>query len=172
MDDLAMTMTRGPFDCVPLNTLFRLLAAADENLLRLTARTIDAARSADDSPAWEWAPHHAVFPGSQPWTNVILGMQVIKNAASGDGLEFHLDVEWTNDGQLAVAAAVDVACWCDTDHATHDVDALRLAVGEEASLPQAFAACAEQLLGWLNNPQDADYWRDRANLPPRQPHSV
>jgi hypothetical protein len=72
----------------------------------------------------------------------------IEQSAEGDGLEFHLDVEWTNEGLLAVDAAVSVACWCDTDHATHNVEALRLVVGEEASLPQAFATCAERMAGW------------------------
>ncbi|MFI6475310.1 hypothetical protein ACIBL5_34280 [Streptomyces sp. NPDC050516] len=96
-------------------------------------------------------------------------MDVIEHAAPGDGLEFHLDVEWTNEGVLAVDAAVNVACWCDTEHATHDIDAFRIVAGEEASLSQAFAACAERLTGWLANPRDADYWRNRAALPPRRP---
>jgi hypothetical protein len=61
---------------------------------------------------------------------------------------------------------VNVACWCETDHATHDVDALSLVVGEETSLPQAFAVSAERLAGWLADPRDADCWRDRAALPP------
>jgi hypothetical protein len=62
---------------------------------------------------------------------------------------------------------VNVACWCETDHATHDVEALRLVVGEETSLPKAFRAGAEHLTGWLADPHDADHWRAKAGLPPR-----
>ncbi|GGY13247.1 hypothetical protein GCM10010326_00590 [Streptomyces xanthochromogenes] len=54
-------------------------------------------------------------------------------------------------------------------HASHDVDALRLVVGEETSLPRAVQAGAERLIGWLTDPRDADFWRARAALPPRQP---
>ncbi len=86
-----------------------------------------------------------------------------------DQLEFLLQVVWTDFGQLAVDTAVNVACSCDTDHASHDVDALRLVVGEETSLPRAFQAGAERLIGWLTDPRDADFWRARAALPPRQP---
>lgn len=142
-----MTMSRGPFDDAPLTTLFPHLSAADVESLRQTARTIDAARVAGGSKEWEWAPDHAFFPGSRPWTSTVLGVEVIEHAAEGDGLEFHLDVVWTNEGLLAVDAAVNLACWCDTDRATHDVDVLRLVLGEEASLPRAFATCAERLTG-------------------------
>ncbi|MFJ5294868.1 hypothetical protein [Streptomyces sp. NPDC088348] len=37
---------------------------------------------------------------------------------------------WTDLDQLAVDAAVNVACWCESDHTTHDVDALRIVVGD------------------------------------------
>jgi hypothetical protein len=74
---------------------------------------------------------------------------------------------WTDLGRLAVDTAVNVACWCETDHATHDVEALRLVVGEETSLPKAFRAGAEHLTGWLADPHDADHWRAKAGLPPR-----
>ncbi|WP_423832488.1 hypothetical protein [Streptomyces manipurensis] len=87
----------------------------------------------------------------------------------GDQLAFRLWVVWTGEGRLAVEAAVSVACWCDTDHTTHDVDAFRLLVGEENSLPGAFRARAERLTGWLADPGDADHWRTRAGLPTRRP---
>lgn len=110
-----------------------------------------------------------VFPGPQPWTPTVLGLDVIEHADGGDQLEFLLQVVWTDFGQLAVDATVNVACWCDTDHASHDVDALRLVVGEETSLPRAFQAGAQRLIGWLSDPRDADFWRGQAALPPRQP---
>jgi hypothetical protein len=112
---------------------------------------------------------HAVFPGLQSWTPIIFGLDVIEHADVGDQLEFVLQVVWTDRGQLAVDAAVNVACWCDTDHATHDVDAFSLAVGDVTSLPQAFRAGAERLIGWLADPHDADHWRAGAGLPARRP---
>lgn len=60
-----------------------------------------------------------------------------------------------------------MACWCRTDHATHDVDVLTLVVSDETSLPEAFWAAATRLTGWLAAPHDADYWRAKAGLPPR-----
>ncbi|MFF8816114.1 hypothetical protein [Streptomyces pactum] len=160
---------RGSFDDVPLATLFPHLSPADVESLEHTARAVDAARARGDKTEWEWALDHAVFPGPRPWTPVLLGLDVIERADGGDQLEFMLHVVWTDSGRLAVDAAVNVACWCDTDHAGHDVDALRLVVGEETSLPGAFAAGAQRLLGWLADPRDADFWRARAALPPRRP---
>ncbi|WP_326605020.1 hypothetical protein [Streptomyces sp. NBC_01800] len=164
-----MPMSRGAFDDVPLTTLFPRLLTADVKSLGHAARAVDAARVDGDAAEWEWALGHVVCPGPQPGTPVILGVDVIEQAGEGDQLEFLLQVVWTDQGKLAVDAAVNVACWCETDHATHDVDALNLVVGEETSLPQAFAAGAERLAGWLADPRDADYWRDRAALPPRRP---
>lgn len=74
---------------------------------------------------------------------------------------------WIAPGRLAVDAAVNVACWCENNHATHDVDTLRLVVGEETSLPEAFLACAVRLTGWPADPHDADHWRATAGLPSR-----
>ncbi|MGW3654271.1 hypothetical protein ACWD6R_00460 [Streptomyces sp. NPDC005151] len=152
-----------------MTTLFPRLSAADVDSLKQAVRAVDAARVDGDRAEWKWALDHVVFPGPQPWTPIILGLDVIEHAGGGDQLEFLLQVVWTDRGQLAVDAAVNVACWCETDHATHDVDALRLVVGEKTSLPQAVEAGAERLTRWLADPRDADYWRGRAALPPRRP---
>ncbi len=162
-------MERGAFDDVPLTTLIPDLSAADVESLKDTARAVDAARGNGSGAKWEWALDHATFPGPQSWTPVILGLDVIEHAGGGDQLEFLLQVVWTDRGQLAVEAAVSAACWCDTDHATHDLDAFSLAAGDVTSLPQAFRAGAERLIGWLADPHDADYWRACAGLPARRP---
>jgi hypothetical protein len=163
-----MAMNRGAVEDVPLTTLFPFLSPPDVESLRHAARAVNAARVDGDGAEWEWALQHAVFPGTQPWTPIIFGLDVIEHAAGADQLEFQLEVVWTDRGQLAVEAAVNVSCWCDTDHATHDVDGLRLVVGEENSLPGAFQTGAERVIGWLTDPRDADYWRARAGLPVRQ----
>ncbi|MFB7026558.1 MULTISPECIES: hypothetical protein [unclassified Streptomyces] len=163
-----MAMNRGAFDDVPLTTLFPFLSPADVKSLRHAARAVDAARVDGEGAQWEWALQHTLFPGAQPWTPIVLGLDVVEHAAEGDQLEFQLEVAWADLGQLAVDVAVNVACWCETDHATHDIDALRLAVGEVSSLPEAFRAGAERLAGWLADPHDADHWRAQAGLPARQ----
>lgn len=163
-----MAMNRGAFVDVPLTTLFPFLPPAEADSLRHKAPAVDATRVGEDGTEWHWALQHAVSPGTQPWTPIILGLDVIEHAAVGDQLEFQLQVVWTDLGQLAVDAAVNVACWCYTDHATHDVDALKLVVGEENSLPDAFQLGAERVIGWITDPRDADYWRARAGLSTRQ----
>lgn len=160
-------MSRGSFDDVPLAALFPQLTHADMEAMRVVAGAVDAARVKGEAPQWEWAPGHARFPGPQPGVAVVLMADVIVHADGGDRLEFWLQVFWTDQGRLAVNAAVNVACWCETDHATHDIDELTLVVDEGRSLAHAFAAGSERLVGRLMDPHDADYWRDRAALPPR-----
>ncbi|WP_331739762.1 hypothetical protein OG613_44465 (plasmid) [Streptomyces sp. NBC_00015] len=161
-------MMRGAFDAVPLTVLFPLLTPADVGSLNQAAGTVDAARAGRTTADWEWVLEQAAFPGTQLGRPIVLGLDVIEHAEGGDQLEFLLQVVWTDPGQLAVDAAVNVACWCESDHATHDVDALRLVVGEETSLSDAFRAGAERLTGWLADPHDADHWRAKAGLPPRR----
>ncbi|MET8586424.1 hypothetical protein ABZX39_36995 [Streptomyces collinus] len=161
-------MMRGAFDDVPLTTLFPFLTAEDAASLHRAAGTVDAARAGRTTAFWEWALERAAFPGTQAGTPIALGLDVIEHAEGGDQLEFLLQVVWTDPGQLAVDTAANVACWCKTDHATHDVDALRLVIGEETSLSDAFRAGAERLTGWLADPHDADRWRAKAGLPPRR----
>ncbi|MGW5638224.1 hypothetical protein [Streptomyces sp. NPDC003832] len=146
--------------------LFPDLSPAGVESLKDAARAVDAAR-VNDEAEWEWVLDHAVFPGLQPGTPIILGMDVITHAGGGDQLEFLLQVVWTGSGRLAVEAAVNVACWCDSDHASHDVDAVRLAVDDPALLPHTFRAAAQRLHEWLADPRDADYWRATAGLPAR-----
>ncbi|MFE3559554.1 hypothetical protein ACFXKW_32570 [Streptomyces sp. NPDC059193] len=162
-----MTMSRGVIDHVPLSTILPQASTADLEAVQRASRTVDAARAGEGPLEWEWSLAHAVFPGAGPSTPVVFGADVVVDAGGGDGLEFLLQALWTEDGRLAVSAAVNVACWCETDHATHDVDAIELAVGTGTSIGQAFEAGAERLVGWLADPHDADYWRDRAALPPR-----
>ncbi|MEW2130356.1 hypothetical protein [Streptomyces sp. NPDC005435] len=162
-------MKRGAFAGVPLAGLFPGLSAAGAEALKDAARAVDAVRSDGIGAEWEWAPEHAVFPGPQPGTPIILGLDVVEHAGGGDQLEFLLQVVWTDLGRLAVDAAVNVACWCDADHASHDVDGFSRAVADPALLPRAFREGAERLTGWLADPRDADYWRAKAGLPARRP---
>ncbi|MFF2438667.1 hypothetical protein ACFVU4_31645 [Streptomyces sp. NPDC058107] len=107
-----MPMSRGTFDDVPLAALFPQLTSADLEAMRVVANAVDAARVKEDAPQWEWAPGHAVCPGPQAGVAVVLMADVIVHADGGDQLEFWLQVFCTDQGQIAVNAAVNVACWC------------------------------------------------------------
>lgn len=144
-----MSMSRGTFDDVPVSALFPQLSAAAAESLQRAARTIDAARPQVAGTKWEWKLEHSVFSGPQSRTHVILLLDVVHPADGSDWLEFQLQVGWADKGQHEVTASVNVGCWCETEHGTHDVDVLRLAIGDEVSLPQAFEAGAERMTRWL-----------------------
>ncbi|MFD7963512.1 hypothetical protein ACFV5J_22205 [Streptomyces zaomyceticus] len=165
-----MLMSRGSLDDIPWTALYPGLTAGDVDVLSRVARAVDRARGDDAAAEWEWAREHVVDPVPRPWTSVVLGVDVRQDAGAGDQLEFLLQLVRTDEGRLAVEAAVNVACWCDTDHGTHDVDALTSPAGDAASLRQGFAQGAERLIGWLADPRDADHWRARAALPSRRRH--
>ncbi|XMA37148.1 hypothetical protein O1157_12465 [Streptomyces albogriseolus] len=158
---------RGDVGDIPTATLFPFLTPSDVDSLRQAARAVDEARRDGFTSHWEWFPEHAAFHGRQVGTPIVLGLGVVEHGEAGDPLEFLLQVVWTDLGGLAVDAALNVACWCRTDHATHDIDALRLVVDEETSLPEAFWAAATRLTGWLTEPHDANHWRALAGLPLR-----
>ncbi|SEM41776.1 hypothetical protein [Streptacidiphilus jiangxiensis] len=162
-----MSMSRDTFDDVPLSTLFPELSAADCGSLRRAALSVGLARPGAVAPKWEWKAEHAVFTGPQSRTHVILLLCVVQPARGSDWLEFQLQVGWTAQGQHDVTASVNVGCWCETDHGTHDVEVLNSVVGDEISLPEAFEACADRMAGWLADPRDADFWRAREDLPTR-----
>ncbi|MFI0721888.1 hypothetical protein [Streptomyces sp. NPDC021224] len=158
----------GTADDIPLGELFPKLSAADLESLRHTARSVGGHRSEVTAKGWDWWPAHGMFAGPQSQTWVILVLCVVQPSGEGDWLEFQLQVGWTDLGQHEVTASVNVGCWCEADHGTHDVDLLKVVVGDEISLRQAFEACAERMAGWLTDSRDADFWRAREDLPARR----
>lgn len=162
-----MPLSRGAVADIPLTTLFPYLSAIEGESLKQAARAVDAVRADGAAGGWEWMTGLAVSPGPQPWTSLVFGADVVAQTGEGDGLEYLLYVVWTGSGKLAIDAAVNVACWCDTDHATHDAESLRMVIDDETSLHHAFEVGAERLVRWLADPRAAGYWRARASLPPR-----
>ncbi|KOV13288.1 hypothetical protein ADK90_38335 [Streptomyces sp. XY413] len=163
-----MYIGQGTFNDVPLSTLFPQLSATGIESLQRSAHSVAAAQSEVAAKGWDWFPEHAVYTGPQCRTHVILLLCDIRPSGPGDWLEFQLQVGWTDQGQHEVTASVNVGCWCESDHSTHDVDILKFAVGDKISLPHAFEACAERMTGWLADPRDADFWRAREDLPARR----
>ncbi|MEV7119617.1 hypothetical protein [Kitasatospora griseola] len=156
-----MSMSKGAFGDVPLSTLFPELTTAGAESMRRAARGVGAARPEVAETTWEWRTEHAVFAGPQSRVRVILLLCVVHPTSDSDWLEFQLQVGWTAEGRHEVAAVVNVECWCETDHGTHDVEVLKFAVGDGMSLPAAFEACAARMADWLADPRDADFWRSR-----------
>ncbi|MEU4095584.1 hypothetical protein [Streptomyces sp. NPDC026673] len=163
-----MAMQSGPFDSVPLATLFPQSESADHIRMRHAAAVLDAERSTGDEPRWDWFPQHIIWPGGD-----VRGVpQILSTAVSlydkdSDWLELELDVEWTGEGLLNVCTAVSVACWCAKDHNTHYVNDRDLAVDDRTSLGSAFEAGVGQLIELLAGPRDPEVWRLRSGLPPR-----
>ncbi|MFI0943292.1 hypothetical protein [Streptomyces sp. NPDC021020] len=162
-----MYVGMGTADEIPMSALFPQLSAAGVESVRRVARNVGGTQRVAAAKGWDWWPAHGVFAGSQSETWVILILCVVQSSGAGDWLEYQLQVGWTDLGQYEVTASVNVGCWCETDHGTHDVDALRFVAGDEISLPQAFEACAERKTGWVTESRDADFWRAREDLPTR-----
>ncbi|MER5636252.1 hypothetical protein ABT095_04775 [Kitasatospora sp. NPDC002227] len=163
-----MDIGPGAIEDVPLGALFPRLSAADVESLQRAVGSLGAARPGNVVKGWDWFPGHEVFAGPESRTWVILILCVVQPSGDSDWLEFQLQVGWTDQGQYEVATSVNVGCWCEADHGTHDADVLRFVVGDEISLPHAFEACADRMANWLADPRDADLWRARADLPTRQ----
>ncbi|MCF3130827.1 hypothetical protein [Streptomyces olivochromogenes] len=162
-----MTTMRGPFDRVPLDELFPHVDDLGRQRMRRAVAMVDAVRPADQTPDWEWWPHHINFPGAAVGVPEILLTEFSLYDDRVDWLAMAIDVEWTAAGRLRVCAAVEVACWCTENHNAHYAPSLEIPVRDDASLEAAFEAAARQLTKWLEEPWDPEHWRARANLPQR-----
>ncbi|MFF2630415.1 hypothetical protein ACFVUN_32200 [Kitasatospora griseola] len=154
-------MGKGTFGDVPLSTLVPELTITGAESMRRAARSVGAARPEIAETRWEWRAAHAVFAGPQSRVLVILLLCVVQPTSGSGWLEFQLQVGWTAEGRHEVAAVVNVECWCETDHGTHDVEVLTFAVGDEMSLSAAFEAGAARMADWSADPRDAEFWRSR-----------
>ncbi|QJT01755.1 hypothetical protein G9272_16740 [Streptomyces asoensis] len=162
-----MTTMRGPFDGVPLDELFPRVDDLGRQRMRRAVAVVDAVRPTDQTPEWEWWPHHIDFPGPGVGIPEILLTELSLYDDRVDWLSMAIDVAWTPAGRLRVCAAVEVACWCVKNHNTHYAPSLGIPVRDGVSLEAAFEAAAQQLTKWLEEPWDPEHWRARANLPQR-----
>lgn len=117
-----MSMSRAAFENVALSVIFPQLAPAGIEAVRGAARAADAVRVQESAPRWERAPDLRQPSGLQSGSSVLLLADVVVHADRVDQTEFRLQALRTDQRQIAVNAAVNVACSCETDHATHDVD--------------------------------------------------
>lgn len=163
-----MIGSTGSLADVPLAALFHSVGVTELERIREAGRSLDGSGWKHRGPEWSWFPQHAEFPGRHVvGTPQILLAEMVRHDEGGDSLSLVLDVTWGPEGGLRVTAAVNAACWCEVDHATHDVDSLELAVGTDVSLGAAFERGVEQMLLWSEGQRDPSYWRSRAGFPSR-----
>lgn len=106
-----------------------------------------------------------MFPGADgPGVPEILLNKIPLYDAGSDWLGLEFDVEWTKSGELNVCVAVGVACWCEVNHGTHDVDFFNLPMSGGTSLSDAFEAGVAKLIGWLAEPRDPEWWRNSCKV--------
>ncbi|MCP2337939.1 hypothetical protein [Actinomadura rupiterrae] len=157
---------RGPFAEVPLRLLFADAAERDFEEMRRAADALDVVAPAP-AITWEWFPDHVPYPGAAPGVihEILLATVVMKAEDLSDWHEFGISVEWTVGGGLAVVVTVNLACYCETDHGTHNVDEFRLGVGRDTPHGEAFEAACRQMAVLLQAPRSAHWWRVKAGLP-------
>jgi hypothetical protein len=158
-------MAKGRFEEVPLAELFPDATPDDFDRMRAVAARVDAVRP--DAPLWDWRVDHAHRPvGVSGYFGILLTSVVLDSEAS-DWHELFLEIEWQPNGQRRAWAAVNIACWCETDHGTH----YPVEVAEEITGDAALGAALERVVGpfleWLEDPIDPSVWRERAGLPQR-----
>lgn len=140
-------------------------AAAAGQLLRL-AHELEVHPSATDRIQWHWYPEHNTKPAMPTGRGyeLVFDATVTLFRQGFDWLELTLDVAWRPE--LTVNAAVEIACWCPTDHNMHQVRESHWPVAGTEELVEAFAAGVAMLAGVLDSgPFDPRPWRLEAGLP-------
>lgn len=146
---------------VPLTDLLPLLSHAD------TARMADAAALLDDLPEsltrspWSWLLLDEDAP-QRPILETILTL----HSTGTDWLEIWLDIEPASvPDMLAVYTAIEVACWCPTDHNMHAVHEQHWLAASGPAIATAFETAITAVRSWATNSQDPNHYRRRAGLP-------
>jgi hypothetical protein len=159
----------GPVDSISHVPLLDVLpsdhaAAADQ--LRRLAHELDAHPLAAGRIQWHWYPEHNTRPSTSAEGIYLLVFDTTITLfhQGADSLELTLDVAW--GGELTVNAAVEVGCWCPSDHNIHRVREGRWPAAGTNQLVEGFTAGAAMLAGVLDSgPFDPRPWRLEAGLP-------
>jgi hypothetical protein len=157
---------------VPLSDVLpRDHAAAAGQLSRL-AHKLEAHPMAAERIQWHWYPEHNTKPAMPTGRgyHLLVDTTITLFNQGHDWLELTLDVAWRPE--LTVNAAVEVACWCPTDHNMHQVRESRWPATGTEELAEAFAAGITMLTGVLDSgPFDPRPWRLDAGLPDAPPET-
>ncbi|MBU2665218.1 hypothetical protein KOI35_17075 [Actinoplanes bogorensis] len=155
---------------VPLSDVLPSSCVDAEPELRRLAGDLESHPAAAGRIRWHWYPEHKTPPGTSR-AGVCL---IVCDAAitvfdqDHDSLELTLTVGWCPE--LTVSAAVEVACWCSSDHNIHEVRGSSRPATNGAALVNGFAAGAAMLTRVLDSGQfDPRRWRVEAGLPDAAP---
>jgi hypothetical protein len=146
---------------VPLTDLLSFLSGTD------AARMADAATLLDELPEpitrspWSWLLPEEDAP-QRPVLETILTLQ----STGTDWLEIWLDIEPSSvPDMLAIYTAIEVACWCPTDHNMHAVHEQHWLAASGPALATAFETAIAAVRSWAADSQDPNHYRQRAGLP-------
>ncbi|MER6842130.1 hypothetical protein [Streptomyces platensis] len=148
----------GPLAEAPLQQIFPEAGKGDLELIRLEGARMDAALGPMGPARWEWEPG-------------ALYTDITVCDATGDRVEYWLQVDCSEGTGAGAFAGVSVACGCAENHETHLVHTEPVYLTELTSLYEgtelgmAFTFVAWELVGWIKNPTEPAAWRSRKGLP-------
>lgn len=148
----------GPLADAPLEQLFPEAGEGDLELIRLEGARMDAALGPKGPVRWEWEPG-------------ALYTDITVCDATGDRVEYSLQVDCSEGTSAWAFAGVSVACGCEENHETHLVHTEPVYLTELTSLYEgtelgmAFTFLAWELVGWIENAEEPAAWRSRKGLP-------
>ncbi|QEV50741.1 hypothetical protein CP981_02815 [Streptomyces platensis] len=148
----------GPLADAPLEQLFPEAGEGDLELIRLEGARMDAALGPKGPARWEWEPG-------------VLCTDITVGDATGDRVEYSLQVDCSESTSAGAFAGVSVACGCEENHETHLVHTEPVYLTELTSLYEgtelgmAFTFLVWELVGWIENPTEPAAWRARKGLP-------
>ena len=96
---------------------------------------------------------------------VIFGIEFQYRTPTHDVIGFNLHVSREEPPRLSVDISIDVYCWCEQDHNTHEVHSQSWLVGTAAAFTDAFESATVALSSWLAGSHEPSMYRAAAGLP-------
>ncbi|MFF1816079.1 hypothetical protein ACFVWG_02205 [Kribbella sp. NPDC058245] len=152
-------------DGVDLTALVADMSAEDAARMRVAARLVDEVRLPKDTLRWDWWPENLQVDPVDKWVqSLVLGTTLVLYDDAGDRLELNLYVVREQRPRLTVAATLEVACWCATDHGMHVLRLEEQLVGTARPLAEAFETGADAVVRWAAGSHDPVAQRAAAGL--------
>jgi hypothetical protein len=133
-----------------------------------SAEMLEQARLPGDPADWYWFEKHSIpVPRTAEHRSYgIVGIDLSVPVPADDLLEFSADVWQHVPPLMTVTAAVNVDCWCATNHRSpHTAEHMEWPASSHEALADAFDKAVRTVVGWLHDSRDPSVWRARAGLP-------